>query len=214
MSAAGCSILIADDHAIFRRGLRQLIEQESAHRVVAECADGAQVLGAIRKHAPEVVLQDIDMPGADGLVLLGQAMRWSEPPIFIILTMYNDADLAQRALELGARAYLVKDQAELELLDCLQAVREGRHFVSQGLGVRLAQADQPRLHTALDALTPTELRILSLIAQYQTSRQIGALLNVSHRTVQNHRANIATKLQLRGANALLQFAQENLPTHK
>ena len=210
----GCDILIADDHAIFRLGLRQLIEAESAHRVVAECADGTQVLSAIRTHTPDVVLQDIDMPGADGLVLLSQAMRWSEPPVFVMLTMHSDTALAQRALELGALAYLVKDQAELELLDCLQAVRAGQIFVSQGLGVRLARPDQPRLHTALDALTPTELRILRLIAQYKTSREIGALLNVSHRTVQNHRANIAAKLQLRGANALLQFALENLATQK
>lgn len=204
-------LLLADDHAIFRLGLRQLLDDTAECEIVAECASGDAVLPAIREHRPDVVILDINMPGADGLVVLDQAMRWGDAPAFVMLTMHKDIALAQRALALGARGYLVKDHAEEELGDCLAALARGRVFVSPALGTVAQAGDTAGLASALDTLTPAERRVLELIATYKTSREIGELLNISHRTVQNHRANMAAKLDLHGPNALLQFALDTVP---
>ena len=204
-------LLIADDHAIFRLGLCQLIEDTPGLEVVAECATGDAVPGAIRDHRPDIVLQDVNMPGADGLVVLDQALRWPDAPLFVMLTMHKDVALAQRALALGARGYVVKDHAEDELAACLAAVRSGAVYVSPALGEVQGRNDQaPAIDNRLDTLTPAERRVLELIATYKTSREIGELLHISHRTVQNHRANMAAKLDIHGPNALLQFALDHV----
>lgn len=203
------SVMIADDHPIFRRGLREVLDSQPRFSVVAETGDGAEALRLIREHRPRIAVLDINMPGADGLDVLAQANRWPDAPIFVMLTMYTDEAYFRRAMDLGAMGYLLKDNAEADLIACLDAVCQGRRFLSPGVSWQLAEDSTSPKGGPLKTLTPTELRILKLIAEYKSSREIGELLSISHRTVQNHRANIASKLELKGTNALLKFALEH-----
>jgi len=198
------SVVIADDHPIFRRGLREVVERDGAFRVVGEAGDGQQALALIRAERPELVLLDISMPELDGLDVLAQLHGWPDPPAAILLTMHDG--YLERALELGALGYLLKENAEEEVLACLHDAARGLPHVGAGVPRRAAPApDGP-----LALLTATERRILKLLAGLKTSREIGALLSISHRTVQNHCANMTTKLGLRGAKALLRFGLDHL----
>lgn len=199
-------VLIADDHPIFRRGLEEVIRADDRLELVAEAEDGAQAMRLIREHKPDVAVLDISMPEADGLDVLGHANRWPDAPAFVILTMYDDEAYFRRAMQLGALGYLLKENAEQDLVNCILAVRLGRRFLSPNVSWTLADTETEIQSGSLSALTPTEVRVLALIAQYKTSREIGELLSISHRTVQNHRANICSKQGLKGANALLQYA--------
>lgn len=196
------SVLIADDHPIYRRGLRQIVDDLPGFTVVAEASDGAAALAAMAAR-PRVVILDIAMPPPDGLTVLDTLTRQPEPPIAIMLTLFDDAPTIQRALELGARGYLLKDDAESELPRCLATVLAGRRYLSDGIVPRGARME---LAVPTEPLTPAEQRILVLVADYLTSREIAERLHLSLRTVQNHRANMAAKLGLTGSNALLRYA--------
>jgi DNA-binding NarL/FixJ family response regulator len=144
---------------------------------------------------------DIGMPGADGLEVLERLGEWLAPPAVVSLTMYDD--YVAPAMRLGAAGYLLKENAEDELVICLEAVLRGERFVSEGV---CWSSEKGTVSGPLARLTRAELRILKLIAELKTSREIGGILCVSHRTVQNHRANICAKLGLQGDKALLRFA--------
>ena len=201
------AVLIADDHPIYRRGLREIIEETGRFIVVAEANTGVEAIQAIRRCHPAVAVLDIAMPEADGLQVLEQSRGWPEKPAVILLTMYDD--YVETAMRLGASGYLLKENAEDELVACLDTVARGGRFVSKGLhwDTKKGDVSGPALQ-----LTPTERRILRLIAELKTSREIGELLSVSHRTVQNHRANMCHKLELQGDKALLGFALKNKPS--
>lgn len=206
------TVLIADDHPIFRRGLRDVIAEHSRYRLLGEAEDGAQAIRQIREHRPDIAILDIAMPEADGLDVMAQVSRWPDAPRFVILTLYDDEAYFRRAMELGALGYLLKENAEEELIACLDNVCRARRYLSPAISWKLVEeGDKPRVAGPLDALTATELRVLKLIAEHKTSQQIGDLLSISHRTVQNHRANIARKLDLHGAHALLRLALEHFP---
>ena len=198
-------VVIADDHPIFRRGLRDVIDGHDRFRVVAAVGDGEAALTALREHRPAIAVLDISMPKLDGFEVLTQSRTWADPPAVVMLTMYDD--YADRAMEAGARGYLLKENAEQQLIACLEAVADGERYVSDGIDWR------PDTRTVapgpIAALTQTERRVLRLLSQFKTSREIGEILCVSHRTVQNHRANMCAKLQLVGSKALLQFAIAN-----
>jgi DNA-binding NarL/FixJ family response regulator len=195
------SVLIADDHPIFRRGLRDIIEETERFRVVGEVSDGVEALNAIREHRPMVALLDIAMPKVDGLQVIEQMSEWRDKPTVVLLTMYDD--YVASAMRLGAAGYLLKENAEDTLIACLETVLRGERFVSEG--VHWTPEDRAG-SDSLVALTPSERRILKLTAELKTSREIGKLLCISYRTVQNHRANMCGKLGLQGNKALLRFA--------
>lgn len=194
------TVVIADDHPIFRRGLREAIDSDGGFQVVAETSDGLATLAALRKHRPGLAVLDISMPSIDGLDVLAQTRTWPDPPAIVLLTMHDK--YIDRALELGARGYLLKENAEEELVACLHAVARGGTYLGQGVTPRGA----PAATGPLAALTPTERRILKLLGDLKTSKQIGEIMCISHRTVQNHCANMSAKLGLRGSKALLRFA--------
>ncbi|HHM05364.1 MAG TPA: response regulator transcription factor [Gammaproteobacteria bacterium] len=195
-------VLIADDHPLFRRGVREVLEAVEGC-VCTEAADGLEALAHIRQHSPEVALLDLSMPRADGFDVLAEAGRRPGAPRFVILTLHDDARLMERAFDLGASAYLLKEDAADELLKCLAEVRAGRRYLSRALASDPASGDAP---AAPGLLTPAEWRIVKLVGEYKTSREIAAQLNISVRTVDNHRGHIAKKLGLRGRHALLHFA--------
>lgn len=196
------TVLIVDDHPLLRRGLAEVIRRLPGYVLCAEAGDGRQALEAIREHRPEVVLLDVSMPGVDGLEVLAQAATWPSRPTFVMLTMHNE--YVARALELGAWGYLLKEDAVTEIEDCLAAISAGRRYLSKRLPPGSHGA--PTSDAALAQLTPAERRVLRLVAQHLTSREIAEVLSVSHRTVQNHRAGMSRKLGLTGSGALLRFA--------
>jgi len=203
------SVLIAEDHPIFRHGLRDVIQAHGRFEVVAEADDGAQALHLLRQHRPDLAILDIAMPQADGLDVLAQAARWPDAPRFIMLTMYDDPGYLRSAVELGAMGYLLKEHAEEELICCLLSVQRGRRYFGSRLPTRLDPSGEPAVAAPTEQLSPAERRVLHLVAEYKSSREIAQLLCISPKTVENHRANMVRKLGLKGPNALLKFALEH-----
>jgi DNA-binding NarL/FixJ family response regulator len=207
-------ILIADDHPIFRKGLRQVIETEASLRVVAEAEDGEDALSGLRELKPEVAILDIDMPKMDGFEVARALQRENLSIEVIFMTMHKEEDMFHAAMDLGVKGYVVKDSAVSDIVGSIKAVAAGQHFISPSISTYLINrnrraASLTKEMPTLNDLTPTEQRILKLIADNKTSREIASELFISHRTVENHRANICSKLELRGSHALLKFAIEH-----
>jgi DNA-binding NarL/FixJ family response regulator len=202
-------VLIADDHPLFRRGLRAAIDESGRYRVVAEAGDGESAIRQIERTAPAIALVDLAMPVKDGLAVLAWAAAHAPRTHIVVMTLYKERDYVDRAVALGASAYLVKDDAQDEVRRCLDQVLEGEFFLSPSVG-----APNPPPPPALDAaaqaalarLTPAQRGVLRLLAEYRTSKEIARLLAISPKTVENHRTNVAATLGLRGPNALLRFA--------
>jgi DNA-binding NarL/FixJ family response regulator len=207
-------ILIADDHPIFRKGLRQVIETEASLKVVAEAEDGEDALSGLRELKPEVAILDIDMPKMDGFEVARALQRENLSIEVIFMTMHKEEDMFHAAMDLGVKGYIVKDSAVSDIVGSIKAVAAGQHFISPSISTYLINrnrraASLTKEMPTLNDLTPTEQRILKLIADNKTSREIAGELFISHRTVENHRANICSKLELRGSHALLKFAIEH-----
>jgi DNA-binding NarL/FixJ family response regulator len=208
-------IVIADDHPMMRKGLRMSIEEDPELRIVAEASDGEMALEQIRKFRPDIALLDIDMPKLDGLgVARALADEKSETAI-IFLTLHSDEGLFREAIDLGSKGYILKDSAVQEIVTGIRAVATGRPYLSSAVTAYLLQKNEtraPKSESSLTRnLTPAERRIMQLIANGKTSKEIGAELSIHYRTVENHRTNICRKLELdgEGANALLRFALQN-----
>ena len=207
-------VLIADDHPVFRHGLRQTIESDGQLTVVAEAADGEQALARLQDTPIDVGMLDLTMQLKDGFAVARAAreLRLKVPLVF--LTMHKDEHYLQAALDLGVKGYVLKDSATIEIVNCLKAVVAGHDYVSPALSSFLI-----RRHTnaaalasekpALEQLTPTERRVLKLIAEGKTSREIAESMGIGVRTVEHHRNNMTTKLELRGSHALVKFAIQN-----
>jgi DNA-binding NarL/FixJ family response regulator len=210
-------ILIADDHPIVRQGLRQVIEADRGLEVVAEATDGKMALDKIQSLRPHIAILDIDMPGLDGFGVAREIRERQLPVDIIFLTVFREESFFDEALRLGTKGYVLKDAAVTDIVTSIKAVAAGEHFTSPALTSylvkRRAAARGPQ-KPGLQDLTPTERRILALLADYKTSREIGEALHISPRTVQTHRTNICTKLDLHGSHALMKFAldhKEHLP---
>ncbi|MEP7336210.1 MAG: response regulator transcription factor [Acidobacteriota bacterium] len=212
-------ILIADDHPLFRRGLRFTIESDPALRVVAEIGDGASALAQLEALRPDIAVLDVDMPAPDGLAVARIVAERGWPTNVVFLTMHKDEAVFHAALDLGVRGFVLKDGLADENITCIKAVAAGQSYFSPGLSVFLARqagqrnqraADESGVLAALAELSPVERRVLRLLADGQSSREIAETLVVSVRTVEHQRASIAAKLGVKGAPALLLFAH----THK
>ncbi len=207
-------ILIADDHPLFRQGLRQTIETETGFQVIGEVGDGPAALRAIREHKPDLCILDINMPGLDGLAVVQQMRAQSLRTEVIFLTMYKEEDLLNAALDLDVKGYVLKESAVSDILAAVRTVMAEHRYVSPVLAdflvTRRADAEAlRRQNPGLDRLTPAEHRILKLIAQDRTSKEIAQELGLSPRTVENHRTNICAKLDVHGVHGLVKFAYEN-----
>lgn len=204
-------VMIADDHAVLRRGLRTIIEAEPLMEVVAEAENGEIALREVEYHNPDAAILDLDMPVLDGLETARQLRRQKNPVEIVFLTIHKEEALLDAVLELGIKGYILKDSAVTEIVGCLRAVAAGRRFLSPALTDLLVNRQMRAAEFAakiplITNLTKTERRILRLIAESKTSREIADALFVSPRTVENHRANITAKLNIRGTHALLTFA--------
>lgn len=204
-------IIIADDHPIFRGGLRQVIDNEQMFQVVAEASDGETALNLIEEQKPDIVIFDVNMPKMTGFVAAKELRRKNNDCEIIFLTMHGEEAMFNKAMDLGAKGYVLKDSASVDIVNCLQAVASGQNFTSPAITTYLfKRATRSSNKTgSIEDLSPTERIILRLIAEYKTSREIADELSISYRTVENHRYNICQKLDISGSNALVKFALKN-----
>lgn len=207
-------ILIADDHPIFLKGLREVLESEDDLQVVACVSNGQEALLAAQTHRPDVAVLDIDMPRLNGLEAADKILHLYPQLPVVLLTMHKDRAPFMRALEIGVLGYVLKENAVTDVIHAIHSVRGGNPFISPEMSaflLRKTAKPQPRPpRDFLDGLTPAEVQIIRLVAQYKSSQEIADLLFISEKTVSNHRLNITRKLNLTGKNALLRFAIENL----
>lgn len=204
-------ILIADDHPIFRRGLRGVIVEDSKFSVVGEAGNGIEALCLIAELNPDVVIADINMPEMDGLELACEVREKHPSARVVILTMHKDKAMFDAALDAGARGYMLKENAADDINNCIKTVVGGGHYIAPALsGFLVSRAarvtDFAEQTPSLKILTKTERRVLRLVAEDKTSRKIAEILFIHPRTVDNHRRNICQKLNLHGSHALLRFA--------
>lgn len=207
-------VLIADDHPIMRQGLKNIIEQSDAFEVVAEAGDGDEAMHLLEKLRPDIAVLDISMPGKNGLEVVRESKKLHLETHFVILTMFTEEEYFDAAMDCGVKGYLLKENATADLRNCLKSVAAGKRYVSPDLSDYLFERQErvQKLYDevpALQSLTQMEKKILRLISENKTSKEIAAELFVSYRTVQNHRNNICQKLGFRGHNKLLKFALEN-----
>lgn len=209
------SILIADDHPLMRRGLRLSVEEDPGLKVVGEAADGEIALSLITRLRPDIALLDIEMPKLDGLGVARELAKRGIKTEIIFLTLHSSQDLFRSAMDLGCKGYILKDSAVQEVVAGIRAVASGRPYLSSAITANLLQRREEPTQNAgqglMSSLTPTERRIMLLIAHGKTSKEIGTELSIHYRTVENHRTNICRKLELdgEGANALLRYALQN-----
>lgn len=206
------TILIADDHPVFQRGLREIIETDARLKVVAAVGDGETALAELRRLAPTVAVVDVDMPKLDGLGVLAAVRDEALATKIVLLTMYKEERFLSSALDSGASGYVVKDSAIEEITTAIRAAANGENFVSPtlaGLLFKRLQKNGASTASPQDTLTLSERRVLRLVADSKTSKQIADELFISVRTVDHHRANICAKLSLEGKNALLTYALTN-----
>jgi DNA-binding NarL/FixJ family response regulator len=205
-------IIIADDHPIVRQGLRQVIERESDLRVLGEADDGVIALELISRFQPEVAVLDVDMPRMDGLEVLRELRQRRISVAVIMLTVHREEAFFNRALQLGAQGYMLKDSALADIVNGIRAVAAGQNYVSPLLTSYLFQQKKnaPKIEApALEQLTQAERQVLKLIAEYKTNNQIADELCVSPLTVKTHRRNISVKLELEGKHTLMKFALDH-----
>jgi two-component system, NarL family, response regulator NreC len=204
-------ILIADDHAVVRSGLRTLLSAAPEIEVVGEAENGNETLQLAESLRPDMVLLDISMPPDNG-VRTAQLLREKVPAtIVLFLTMHEDESLLHEALRAGAAGYLIKRADEAEILQAIHAASRGDLYVHPAMTRALlhpSSASEDRRSGATDALTPRETDVLRLLVRGNTNRQIAGLLGLSIRTVENHRANLMGKLGLTSRVELMNYAEE------
>ena len=210
------TILIADDHPMIRDSLRNAIESNTEWEVAGEAQDGEVAIELITKLQPAIVILDISMPVRNGFEVVRALRQKKVQTQVIFLTMHRNEDFFQRALDLDVRGYVLKDSAVIDVVSAIKAVSRGEHYTSPALTSYLirkrsggSSAASSEQGLGLHSLSPTERRVLELIAEYKTSRDIAEELNTSPRTVETHRTNICQKLGLHGRHALMKFALEN-----
>ncbi len=211
---APTKVLIVDDHPLFRSGLRQVITSDSRFELAGEAGDGTAAMQLIEEKKPDVAILDVNLPGQSGLEIARTIREKKLKTRVIILSMHKEEEMINRALDFGVLGFVPKENASENILEAIEAVAAGEHYLSPEVSGHLVR----RRHRAeklasqkpgLEDLTKAERRVLKLVAEKKTSREIATELFISPRTVEAHRANIGAKLELRGSHSLLQFALEN-----
>jgi len=205
------SVMLVDDHPLFRKGLKEVIAKRSGYSVIAEADNGESAITLSRIHKPDVIIIDLALPGRNGLEVIKFLKRGGSNSMFIVMTLYNDENLIEESLKLGACAYLMKTDGLDVLDDCLNQLAENKIYVSPRVSAIPSQKPGAILEPINWAvsLSNREKMVLKGIANNKTSKEIAESLSLSTRTVQNHRARIIKKLGLQGANSLYRFALEN-----
>lgn len=208
-------ILIADDHPLLRKGLRELINEYSEnYKVISEAGNGEEALKKIAADEPDLIILDLEMPLKDGFAVIKELKANKNKAEIIMLTAHKEEHYFNKAMDLGVIAYVNKESATDDICDCLDMVSNGRYYISPEfsslLVKRLKSRDEFRTkQPSIDDLTPTERKILKYISENKTSKEIAAILFISDQTVNKHRSNISEKLKIQGTHSLVKFAIEN-----
>ena len=207
-------VYLVEDHPVFRHGLKQIIQGDENFEVVGEAGDDMTALAEIPKLKPQIVIVDVRLPERGGLELV-RSLRANQPPATcIMLTMHAEESTFNAAMDAGALGYILKEDALDLVLLGLRAVAAGTIYLSPRIANWVVRRQQKvsalkESKTGLAGLTATERRILHLVSENKTNKEIATQLFISHRTVETHRSKICEKLELRGAHKLLQFAIEH-----
>lgn len=203
-------VIIAEDHNLVRQGIRALLEQSGDVQVVAEAATGEEAIQLVEIHKPEVVVMDLSMPRLDGAQAAERILDMNLPTQIIILSMHADTTMVQQLLRRGVKGYLLKDAVTAELLLAVRSVSQGKMFLSPTISdtvmtLLLSPADASAEHMA-DLLTPREREVLQLVAEGHTNNDMAAIMSISVKTVEKHRANVMSKLQVNDLASLIREA--------
>jgi len=199
-------IVIADDHGIVRSGIRLLLERQGDLEVVAEASDGIEARDVVVRERPDLAILDVRMPGLTGLQATREIKAQSPETNVLILSMHDDERYLFEALKAGASGYVLKSQADSELLGAIRSVERGEPFLSPVTQQALIRDLLERGEPAGSDLTPREEEIVKLVAEANTTREIADLLHLSEKTVENHRANAMRKLGMRDRVELVRYA--------
>jgi len=205
-------ILVADDHALVRRGMRALLEAEPGFDVVAEAADGHEALSVCGTLRPDVAIIDIAMPKLNGIEVAARAVRADRKLRVVVLSMYADEAYVLRTLAAGAHAYLLKDGTDEDLIPAVRAVTAGRSFFSPAIARLLAEAERVHhlrrrgMDDSYHLLTDREKDVLQLLAEGRSNKEVAALLNVGVSTVETHRGSLMQKLDLHNTAEIVLYA--------
>jgi two-component system, NarL family, response regulator NreC len=204
-------VLLADDQGIVRRGLKTLLETEPGVAVVAEAADGLEALRLCDEHQPDLLILDIGMPKLNGLEVAARAQKVERPPRVIILSMHADESYIIRALAAGARAYLLKDATDEDLLPAVRSVAAGKPFFSPAVTALLVEDYVRRMQSlgvtdSYHLLTDREKEVLQLLAEGRSNKEVATLLDLGLSTVETHRANLMQKLNLHNTAEIVLYA--------
>jgi DNA-binding NarL/FixJ family response regulator len=205
------TVLLADDHAVVRKGLRFLLDQSDYVQVVGEASDGRQATTLAHQLRPNLVIVDIQMPMLNGIDASAQIVKDNPATAVIILSMYSDESYILRALNAGAKGYLLKDSVETDILNAVSAVMKGKPFFSPAITETLLEdyirlMNQRGIQDSYNLLTEREKEVLQLLAQGKTNKEVAALLDLSTYTVDSHRANLMQKLSLRNTAEIVLYA--------
>jgi DNA-binding NarL/FixJ family response regulator len=213
VSEDGLRVIIADDHAVVRQGIRAVLEEVDGLEVVAEAEDGLQALALIEEHRPDVVVLDVTMPGKTGLEVAKELRDAGSGVRVLILSMHDEPEYVLEAVRAGADGYVLKDMAPAELRAAVLSIHEGKesfsgrvtHQLSVGLRKELEDEQQ---RSRISSLTPRETEVLTLVARGHTNRGIAEELGISPRTVETHRERVMAKLRIRSVAGLTRFVME------
>lgn len=205
-------IVLAEDHKIVRQGFKSILNSAGNLSVEAETGDGLEAVRFVEQLKPEILIVDLSLPGLDGIEVTRQVRQRVPTTRVIVLSMHADEGYVVAALRSGAWGYVLKEAGAEELLEAVDKVMDGRHYISRALPAdeirRLAEKSGSRAKDRYDTLSPREREVLQLIAEGYTSPEIAEKIFVSPRTVDTHRANIIAKLGLRSVSDVIRFAVE------
>ncbi len=214
MSEVRIRVIIADDHAVVRQGIRHVLEDVQGLEVIAEAGDGEEVLSLLEEHAPDLLVLDISMPGKTGLEVAGELRARGSEIGILILSMHDNPEYVLEAVRVGADGYILKDVGPAELREAIETVHAGKEYftdrVTHQLSVGLREElERERKKSRLDQLTGREREVLLGVANGRTNREIAEEFGISPRTVETHRERVMAKLRIRTVAGLTRFVVEN-----
>ena len=204
-------ILLADDHTVVRKGLRLLLESQPGFAVAAEASNGREAVALAEEQRPDVVVMDVAMPVLNGIEAARQISGKLPSVAVVFLSMHSDEGYVLKALKAGARAYLLKDSAESDLINAVKAVSDGKAFFSPAISKMLVedyirQMQERKVEDSYELLTTREREVLQLLAEGKNNKEVASILNLSLYTIETHRANILQKLNLHSSAELVLYA--------
>lgn len=211
MSEELIRVLVVDDHAVVREGIRSVLESTPGFEVVGEAGDGAEAMVLAEQHEPDVVLLDVTMPGQSGLQVAGRLRQRLPPVRVLILSMHDRTEYVLEAVRAGASGYLLKDASPGEVRDAVRTVHRGEAYFAPAVAQKLSAAlrgelEEEQRRGNLGLLTPREREVLVLVADGRTNKEIAGELGISRRTVETHRESLMRKLRIHTVAGLTRFA--------